>query len=113
MSKLPTLTAWINRESDQANWVGIGGRDQEMMLAYWEANRPKMFKLLKSHNLHRKFAQIREEKAMQQLDRTMRQMPSTDAQEQAERDWYLMEPEEPESDPETELLGVIHRETTV
>ena len=100
MSKLPTVKEWLEKELEDPEWVGQGGRDQEMMLEFWKEHRPKMYRALKQANLHKMLAQYLENREMEQFHRMRQQMPPTDAREQAQRDWYLMEEEAPDTSPE-------------
>lgn len=89
--------------------LGIGGRDQEMMLAAWETMRPKMLAALRKQGVEKLLARLLEERAMEEMSAQMGvYLPPTDAQEQSEQNWYLMEPEEgtPEEDLEA-LLQMI------
>ena len=96
------LASWIRKEAAATTeWeLGEGGRDQEMMLDYWKANRPKMLAQLKAQNLHKSLARVLEQKAMAQVASQHGTMPRTDSVEQAEKEWYLMEPETEDSQTE-------------
>ena len=108
--KMPQIAQRIRAEAKKTHkWeLGSGGRDQERMLEAWAEMRPRMLTALKIQGVEKDLARLLEERAMEQMAGSLaRQLSPTDAQEQAERDWYLIEPEE--GPTETELEAVLDR----
>ena len=97
---------WIEEEvSKESKYsVPFDSPAQSMMLEFWRIHRPIMYRALKKKNLHRKLAKVLEQKALEQIKHEGGNMPYYDRREQAERDWYLMEPEEPNEYPKGECL---------
>ena len=97
---------WVKKEARKEHKfeLGIGGADQRMMLEFWKEYRPKMYRRLRRHGIHKLFAKILEEKAFEQQVKTTRDLGGAEALEQARMDWYLMEEEETEEEEEENIF---------
>ena len=101
--ELPKLKQWIReqaqhyRETEEVH-PAYGRDSQKEMALFWKINRPQMFSQLQAESLVLPLAFVLECK----VSETARQyreagMPWMDAQEQAERDWLLNDPETSQS----------------
>lgn len=100
----PPFAQWVKdktKEFQDADMTqAMGTQKQQEMIAYWKANRPKMYQRMKALGLLEKLAFVLENLAIQEEDRNLAGgMGWPDSREQAEQAWLLMEPEE---DPDAE-----------
>jgi len=91
--------------------LGEGGRDQTMMIRFWKEYRPRLFSLLEEMGITATFARICEERAQEEGsdNHHRRGMGPWDGQEQAQRNWYLMDEEEELDEPHEVLECVLKR----
>jgi hypothetical protein len=95
----PQLARWIKQESSRiALEFPRGGEVEERLVDNWKALRPKMVESLGP--LTPLLAHVLMDKMLNARRANVEAgMPPTDAREQAERDWLLMEPESEDDDP--------------
>lgn len=87
---------WVQRESIKLTNQGYLTKSpqQTRMLKFWELYRPEMFNRLQQWGIAKQLAQVLDHKADQAFQQNLDAgMYRTDAQEQAEQDWFLLEPE--------------------
>ena len=91
----PQMVDWINQEAAKLNRAGDaqGSRRERDMLAVWKRERPEMYKRLGKLAPRRAYVLLAKcYEARKQYIRAG--MPPTDAEEQATREWCLLEPED-------------------
>ncbi len=92
----PSTVEWINREAAKLEERGFipGSPREDDLLRHWQIHRPKMLSELMAAGLAEKFAMVLLEKQYQSMREYLQAgMPPTDAREEADREWLLMEPE--------------------
>jgi len=99
----PTVLKWVNRQvADLAHRGLVPGSPRETdLLQHWLQNRPKMMHRLDSAGMAEKLAFVLDQKRWEARQQYIAAgMPPPDAEEQAMREWCLMEPEdEPQTQP--------------
>lgn len=78
----------------------------------WEINRPRMWSRLVTQGLVNDLALVLQTAMWEASDRYLKAgMPPTDAREQAEMEWLMLEPEDesPENDPWAPLTEAINK----
>lgn len=101
-----TFRQWVMKESNRLSETvnPMGGPTQKRMLAYWKQNRPEMWERLLRMGIAKELAHVLDEKCEETIRKNLKAgMYLTDAREQAEQDWLLLEPEN-EEEPESEEL---------
>lgn len=100
MSKKPNVqtVAWVNQEAAKLERAGdwMGSPRETKLIAHWRIYRPEMVRhwMALGPNMLKKLAFVLELKAYQAQEAYIRAgMPIPDAQEEATRDWLMMEPE--------------------
>lgn len=89
--------------------IGLGSQDQERILASWVQMRPRMLAALRKQGVDKLLARLLEERALEQMAGQLAlQLSPTDAQEESEKDWYLIEEEE-RGRPEVDLAAILDR----
>lgn len=91
--------AWVRKESRRLSQKtgAPGGPMQSRMLEYWELYRPLMWARLQKMGIAKELAHVLDEKCEEAIRKNLAAgMYSTDAREEAEKDWLLLEPEEDE-----------------
>ena len=91
--------AWVLKESRRLadDVMPMGSPTQRQMLGFWKLHRPKMWAQLNRLGITRELAHVLDEKCQETIDKNLAAgMYSTDAREEAEKDWLLLEPEESE-----------------
>lgn len=94
-----TLAQWTTRKSREiAQESPLGSPAEADLTRHWRLNRPQMVARLERLNVLPQMAHVLWH-LMYQAEKANKAagMPPTDAAEQAERDWLLMEPEQAES----------------
>ena len=91
--------AWVVKESRRLadDVMPMGGETQRQMLESWKLYRPKMWAQLNRLGIAKELAHVLDEKCQESIRKNLAGgMYSTDAREEAEKDWLLLEPEESE-----------------
>ena len=91
--------AWVTKESRRLSdyVMPMGGPTQSQMLEFWKLHRPKMWVQLNRLGIAKELAHVLDEKCQEAIRKNLAAgMYSTDAREEAEKDWLLLEPEESE-----------------
>ena len=92
----PKVVQWVNQEVAALSRQGwsLGSPRETSLLKYWRLHRPKMFMALSRAGLATKLATVLDARRYQAKETYIRAgMPLTDAEEMAERDWLIREPE--------------------
>ena len=94
-----TLAQWTTRKSRElAQEMPMGSPRETDLIAHWRIHRPLMVARLERLQILPQMAHVLDRLRYEtQKANLAAGMPPTDAQEQAMKDWLLMEPEE--SDP--------------
>jgi hypothetical protein len=96
----PTAIRWVQTEAAKLVREGItaGSPRETKLLRHWKAYRPKMYQAWERAGLVAKLAFVLDMKRYQAMMQYIRAgMPPTDAEEEAAKDWLLMEPEQARS----------------
>ncbi|MGD0110228.1 MAG: hypothetical protein ABSC06_40395 [Rhodopila sp.] len=100
MSKEPDAqtVAWVNQEAAklEAAGDGMGSPREDDLIAHWRIYRPEMVRAWEAlgPDMLEKLAFVLEMKAYEAQKAYLRAgMPIPDAQEEATKDWLMMEPE--------------------
>ena len=91
--------AWVLKESTRLSddVMPMGSPTQRQMLKFWKLYRPKMWMQLNRLVIAKELAHVLDEKYQEAIDKNLAAgMYVTDAREEAEKDWLLLEPEESE-----------------
>jgi hypothetical protein len=104
---------WVKTESKRLEWhiLPMGGPVQERMLKFWKLYRPMMWASLEKQGITKELAHVLDAKSDEAYNLNLKAgMYRTDAQEEAEKDWLLMEAEpgednEPLEEKEERLQG--------
>ena len=92
----PSVVDWINQEVAKERREGFtpGSPRETEILTFWRTHRPKMYAALMEQGLATKLAFVLDMKRYQEMVRYLKAgMPPTDAEEQARKEWLLMEAE--------------------
>ena len=103
----PEFIQWVNREVAKLHRQGWfqGSPRETRLLARWRQVRPRMYAALQKAGIAERLATVLEAKHMEAWkEYTRAGMPPTDAEEQAEREWLITEPES-ESESRSPLLS--------
>lgn len=90
-----TLAIWAKTESAKiaTDWP-LGSRAEKELIQHWRRVRPQMVARLQETGALAALAHVLNHKMIEALQRNRAAgMPPTDAREEAEKDWLLMEPE--------------------
>lgn len=97
MSGLPTVAQWVNQEAarlKKEGWEPGTPRERDL-LKWWSQHRPRMLAALREQGIAEKLAMVLERLCYRAEREYIRAgWPPTDAQETAEREWLIKEPEE-------------------
>jgi hypothetical protein len=94
-----TFRQWvIGKSKEIAEQWPPGGQDEKDLLAHWKTHRPKMYRRLKQMGIAKELAHVlinlHDDALQQNLNAGM---PPTDAREQSEKAWLILEPEDEDS----------------
>jgi hypothetical protein len=86
---------WVRQESDKlAELWPMGSKVELDLLAHWRIHRPQMMAQLEAHKVAEKLAHVLLNRMYHAMKANLRAgMGPTDATEQAEQDWLMLEPE--------------------
>jgi len=97
----PNLAKWVRKKVKEYEEEPLDLRKLEGLLKTWQAGRPQMWKRLQNQDLARDLAMVLLVEASQAQARyEVGGLPPTDAREQAQAEWLLLEPETEEAGPE-------------
>jgi hypothetical protein len=86
---------WVRQESAKlAELWPMGDKREQELLAHWRIYRPQMMARLEAMKVAPQLAHVLLDREYQAFQQNLRAgMPPTDATEQAEQDWLMLEPE--------------------
>ena len=105
----PDVVRWVNREVAKLAERGVvpGSPREADLLKHWRLNCPDLYRKLTQANLAVEMALVLDRKRYQAQEQYIQAgWPPTDAEEQATREWLLMDPEETQSTPPDPILSV-------
>jgi hypothetical protein len=102
------LTKWVKDKSQElAEEWPMGGQAERNLMSHWRLNRPQMVARLERLGILQELAHVLENLRAQTVREYLDSgMGPTDAREQADQDWLLLDPEAPDS-PEPDPLDRI------
>jgi hypothetical protein len=97
----PEVVRWVNQQVEkygQELGMAPGGPRETEILRFWRLHRPIMFRNLSEAGLATKLAFVLDRKRYEAKKEYLRAgWPPTDAEEQAQKEWLLKEPESDKS----------------
>ena len=96
------VVRWVNLEAAKLRQQGWfpGSRRETTILNYWKVNRPQMFAQLNKAGIAAKMATVLDNRHMEAWKAYVRGgWAPTDAEEQAAKEWLIMEPEKESPSP--------------
>jgi hypothetical protein len=110
-TKSQELRKMLAAEAAKEHWheEGEGGENQEMMIRFWQAHRPRLFKALQLMGMTKTFARILSERAGEEFYNNKDRLGPSDSLEQSEQNWYLMDEETEQDDPAEVIEAVLKR----